>query len=207
MASRSQPIPEPIARFAENKGYPVLEIDAGTGAIRDRQPFQTPSDIPALDSGGNRVLVGSLLDLLGYAYTKDQRIPVRDDGNEGAPLTIRTDYSVRIGTRTVVIHFGDLPTASQVRLKEKGMGLVQIAGDDERKTVVEKVLKGLDIPYLAENSEFRPPEDDSSPRWIITLGALRLTSEKGTLYLVSPDADRDLCAFIRERWNRQIVRY
>ena len=207
MESRSQSIPEPIARFAEKKGYPVLQIDAGTGAIRDPQPFQAPSDIPALDPGGNRVLVGSLLDLLGYAYTKDQRIPVRDDTSEGGLLAIRTDYSVRIGTRTVVIHFGDLPAAFQVGLKEKGMGLVQIAGDDERKTVVEKVLKGLDIPYMAENSDFRPPEDDSSPRWIITLGAFRLTSEKGTLYLVSPDADRDLCAYIHERWNRQIVRY
>jgi hypothetical protein len=60
---------------------------------------------------------------------------------------------------------------------------------------------------MAESSEFRPPEEDSPPRWIITLNALRLTSEKGPLYLVPPDADRDLCAFIRERWNRQIVIY
>jgi hypothetical protein len=107
----------------------------------------------------------------------------------------------------VIMHFGDLPVEFQVGLKEKGMGLVQITGDDERKAVVEKVLKGLDIPYMTENSEFRPPEDGNPPRWIILLGALRLTSDKGTLYLVPSDADRDLCAFIRERWNRQIVRY
>jgi hypothetical protein len=205
--SRSQPTPEPIARFAEKKGYPVLEIDAGSGAVLDRKALQSPSDIPALDPGGNRVLVGSLLDLLGYAYTKDQRVPLRDAASEEGPLVIRTDYSVRIGTRTVVIHFGDLPAGFQNGLKEKGMGLIQIAGEDERKTVVEKVLKGLDIPYMEENSEFRPPEEDSPPRWIITLGALRLTSERGTLYLVAPDADRELCAFIHERWNRQIVRY
>ena len=74
-ASRSQPTPEPIARFAEKKGYPILEIDAGSGAVRDRKALQSPSDIPALDPGGNRVLVGSLLDLLGYAYTKDQQDP------------------------------------------------------------------------------------------------------------------------------------
>jgi len=206
-ASRSQPAPEPIVRFAEKKGYPLLEIDEGNGAIRDRQALQPVSDTPALDPGGNRVLVGSLLDVLGYAYTKDQRIPLGDAASEGGPLAIRTDYSVKIGTRTVIIHFGDLSTAFQSGLKEKGMGLVQIAGDDERKTVVEKVLKGLDIPYLTETSEFRPPEDGSPPRWIIALGALRVTSDKGTLYLVPSDADRELCAFVRERWNRQIVRY
>ncbi|HTZ41031.1 MAG TPA: LysM domain-containing protein [Syntrophales bacterium] len=207
MESRLPPIPEPIVRFAEKKGYPVLEVDAGTGKVRDRQPSQAPSDIPALDPGGNRVLVGSLLDLLGYTYTRDQRIPVRNPSTEGGPLAIRADYSVRIGTRTVVIHFGELPAELQAGLREKGVSLVQIAGDDERRAVVEKVLKGLDIPYMVESIEFRPPEGDSPLRWLITLNALRLTSEKGTLYLVPPDADRDLCAFIRERWNRQIVSY
>ena len=207
VASRSRPTPEPIIRFAEKKGYPILDFDEGSEAVRDRQALQTASDVPALDPGGNRVFVGSLLDMLGYAYTKDPRIPIRDAAVEGGPLVLRTDYSVKIGARMVIIHFGDLPVEFQVGLKEKGMGLVQVAGDDARKAVVEKVLKGLDIPYMMENSEFRPPEDGSPPRWIILLGALQLTSDKGTLYLVPTDADSDLCSFIRERWNRQIVRY
>jgi hypothetical protein len=206
-ASRSQPAPEQIVRFAEKRGYPLIEIDEGSGAVINRQALQPAADIPALDPGGNRVLVGSLLDMLGYAYNRDQRIPINSAAANGGALSIRTDYSVKIGTRTMIIHFGDLPTEFQVGLKEKGMDLVQIAGDDERRAVVEKVLKGLDVPYMTESSEFRPPEDGSPPRWIITLGALRLTSDKGTIYLVPSDADRDLCAFIRERWNRQLVRY
>jgi hypothetical protein len=114
---------------------------------------------------------------------------------------------VKIGGRTLIIQFGDLSTAFQAGLREKGMGLVQIAGNDERRAVLEKILKGLDIPYVSETAEFGPPEDGSPPRWTLTLDVIRVTSEKGTLYLVPPDADRDLCAFIRERWNRQIVRY
>ena len=206
-ASRSQPAPEPIIRFAEKKGYPLLEFDEGSGAVRDRQALQSDSDVPALDPGGNRVLVGSLLDMLGYAYTKDPRIPMRDAASEGGPACA-PDRLFREDRYPDGNHTLRGPADGfQAGLKEKGMGLVQIAGDDERKAVVEKVLKGLDIPYMTENSEFRPPEDGSPPRWIILLGALRLTSEKGTLYLVPSDADRDLCAFIRERWNRQIVRY
>ncbi len=206
-SGRSQPIPEPVIRFAEKKGIPVLEIDEGTGAARVRQALPPAPDIPSLDAGGNRAFVGSLLDALGYTYAKDQRIAVADAAQDGSTLTIRTDYSVRIGSRTVVIHFGDLPAPFQVKLKEKGMGLVQLAGDDERRAILEKVLKGLDIPYVTENAEFRPPEDGSPSRWILTLGVIRVTSEKGTLYLVASDADRDLCAFIRERWNRQLMRY
>jgi len=204
---RSQPTPEPIIRSAEKKGYPILEFDEGSGALRNRQALQEASDVPALDPGGNRVLIGSLLDRLGYAYTKDPRIPIRDAAGEGGPLVIRTDYSVKIGTRTVIIHFGDLPQEFQIGLKGKGMDVIQVAGDDDRKAAVEKVLKGLDIPYVMETNEFRPTEDSSPPRWIILLSALRLTSDKGTLYLVPSDADRDLCAFIRDRWNRQIIRY
>ena len=207
-SGRSQPIPEPVTRFAEKKGISRPRDRRG-----NRRPFASgrrlhaAPDIPSLDAGGNRAFVGSLLDTLGYTYAKDQRIPVSDAAQDGSPLAIRTDYSVRIGARTVVIHFGDLPAPFQVKLKEKGMGLVQIAGDDERRAVLEKVLKGLDIPYVPETAEFRPPEDGSPPRWILTLGVIRVTSEKGTLYLVPSDADRDLCAFIRERWNRQLVRY
>jgi len=124
--------------------------------------------------------------MLGYAYTKDQRIPVPGAAKNGPPVTIRTDYSVRIGTRTVVIQFGDLPSQFQVKLNEEGMGLVQIAGDDDRKTALEKVLKGLDIPYVEEDAEFSPPGDERPPRWILTLAVIRLTSEKGTIYLVPP---------------------
>ena len=206
-SGRSQPIPEPVTRFAEKKGVPVFEIDEGNGAVRVRQPLDSAPDIPSLDAGGNRAFVGSLLDTLGYTYAKDQRIPMPDATKEGGPLVIRTDYMVKIGGRTLIIQFGDLSAAFQVGLREKGMGLVQIAGDDERRAVLEKILKGLDIPYVSETAEFGPPEDDGPPRWTLTLGVIRVTSEKGTLYLVPPDADRDLCAFIRERWNRQIVRY
>jgi LysM repeat protein len=206
-SGRSQPLPEPVARYAEKQGVPVLEIDEGTGTARVLQALPSAPDIPSLDAGGNRAFVGSLLDTLGYTYAKDPRIPVSDAAQDGSPLAIRTDYSVRIGARTVVIHFGDLPSTFQVKLNEKGMGLVQIAGDDERRAVLEKVLKGLDIPYVPETAEFGPPEDGSPPRWTLTLDVIRVTSEKGTLYLVPPEADRELCAFIRERWNRQLVRY
>ena len=206
-SARSQPLPEPVARFAEKHGVPVLEIDEEIGALRIRKERPPAPDIRSLDAGGNRALVGSLLDTLGYSYAKDQRIPVPDTTKDGPPMAFRADYSVRIGTRTVVIQFGDLPSQFQVKLNEKGTGLVLISGEDERKTALEKVLKGLDIPYVQENAEFSSPENDRPPRWTLTLAVIRLTSEKGTLYLVPPDADRELCAFIRERWNRQLVRY
>jgi hypothetical protein len=185
----------------------VIEIDEKSGDVRERQALPSASDIPTLEPGGNRTFVGSLLDALGYPYTTDQRIPVVDATSQGTPLVIRTDYSVKIGTRTVLIHFGDLPASFQATLQEQGMGLVQIAGDEEKKVILEKVLKGIDIPYLQEYSEFKPPEDGNPSRWILTLGAMQLTSEKGAIYLVPADADRDLCAFIHEHWNRRIIRY
>jgi hypothetical protein len=206
-SGRSQPLPEPVSRYAEKQGAPVLEIDEESGAVRIPQALPAAPDIRSLDAGGNRALVGSLLDTLGYSYAKDQRIPVPGAAKDGLPTAIRADYSVRIGARTVVIQFGDLPSQFQVKLNEEGMGLVQIAGEDDRKAALEKVLKGLDIPYVQENAEFSSPGEDRPPRWILTLAVIRLTSETGTLYLVPPDADRELCAFIRERWNRQLVRY
>jgi hypothetical protein len=145
--------------------------------------------------------------MLGYVYTTDRRLPVTDPAGKEPPLTMRTDFAVKIGARTVLIHFGDLPAPLQESVKEQGMGLVQIAVDDERKLVLEKVLSGLDIPMTIDHAEFRPPEDGGPARWIVTLGTIHLTSDRGAFYLVPSDADRDLCAFIRERWGRPIIRY
>ncbi len=205
--AQSKLIPSPLVRFAEKKGIPIFEVDEGTGALVAGKPAGPPQAVPALDGGGNRALVGSLLDALGYAYTRDQRIPIPGASQDGSLLVIRTDYAVSIGARTVVIHFGDMAAHAMVKLNEKGMGLVQIAGDDGRKIVLEKVLKGLDIPFEQERAEFKPPDEGSPPRWVVTLEAIRLTSEKGTLYLVASDADSELCGFIRERWNRNIILY
>ncbi|MCU0554001.1 MAG: LysM peptidoglycan-binding domain-containing protein [Syntrophales bacterium] len=205
--THSPPIPAPLARYAEGKGVAILEIDEGSGTVRDRQETPAPAEVPVLQTGGNRVFAGSLLDALGYAYKRDQQIPIPDASTEGGPRALRTDYSVQIGARTVMIHVGDLPSPVQVKLNERGTGLILIAGGDDRKTVVEKVLKGLDVPYASETEEFRLPGGEDPPRWALTLSAFRITSAGGTLYLVPDDADRGICAFIRERWNRRIVLY
>lgn len=201
------PIPGPIARYAEDKGIAILEIDEGRGALRDPQQTPASQDVPVLQGGGNRVLVGSLLDALGYAYRTDQQIPLPGASQEGTPLVMRADYAVSIGTRMVIIHFGDVTTPFRVKLSEQDKDLIQVAGSDDRKNVVEKVLRGLDVPYTSQPEVFRPPGDENPPRWVLSLGAFKVTSATGTLYLVPDDADRGICAFIAERWNRRIVLY
>ena len=203
----SLPIPGPVVRYAEDKGMAVLEIDEGGRALRDPQQTPAPTDTPVLKAGGHRMLVGSLLDALGYAYRTDQQIPLPGASQEGGPLVVRADYAVSIGTRTVIIHFGDLAAPFRVKLSEGQTDLIQIAGGDDRKSVIEKVLRGLDVPYTSQPEVFRPPGDETPPRWALTLSALRVTSAAGTLTLVPDDADRGIVAFIGERWNRRIVLY
>jgi len=203
----SRPIPGPVARYAGEKGVALLEIDEGSGALRDPQQAPTPPDVPVLRGGGNRELVGSLLDALGYAYRADQQIPMPGASQEGSPLVLRADYAVSIGARTVIIHVGDVATPFRVKLSERGTGLIQLSGSDDRKSVVEKVLHGLDVPYTSGPEIFRPHGDEGSPRWALTLSGFKVTSAGGTLTLVPDDADRGICAFIGERWNRRIVLY
>ena len=205
--ARTPPIPEPVARYAEDKGLAVIEIEEGSGSLRERQAAPAPAEPAVLRGGGNRVFVGSLLDALGYAYKKDQPIPVADASKEGGPPVLRADYTVRIGTRTAIIHFGEMAPPRRVGLREGGMELIQIAGTDDRKTVVEKVLGGLDVPYAAVTEDFRPPGDEEPPPWELTLRAFRIATAGGTLYLAADDADRGLCAYIGERWKRRIVLY
>ena len=206
-SAQTPPIPEPVARYAESKGVAVLEIDDGGGSVRERQAAPAAVEPGILPGGGNRVFVGSLLEALGYAYKTDQPISLPDASKETEPLVMRVDYAVRIGARTAVIHFGETATPTRVKLRESGIDLIAVAGSDDRKTVVEKVLGGLEVPYATGIEEFRPPAEGEPPRWVLTLSAFRVTAAGGTLYLVADDADRGICAFIGERWNRRIVLY
>ncbi len=206
-SAQTPSIPEPVARYAESEGVAVLEIDDGSGSLRERQAAPAAVQPVVLQAGGNRVFVGSLLEALGYAYKTDQPISLPDASKETEPLVMRADCVVRIGTRTAVIHFGETATPTRVKLRESGMDLIPVAGSDDRKTVIEKVLGGLEIPYASEVETFRPPGEGEPPRWVLTLRAFRITAAAGTLYLVADDADRGICAFIGERWNRRIVLY
>jgi len=206
-SAQTPSIPEPVARYAESEGVAVLEIDDGSGSLRERQAAPAAVQPVVLQAGGNRVFVGSLLEALGYAYKTDQPISLPDASKETEPLVMRADCVVRIGTRTAVIHFGETATPTRVKLRESGMDLIPVAGSDDRKTVVEKVLGGLEVPYATGIEEFRPPAEGEPPRWVLTLSAFRVTAAGGTLYLVADDADRGICAFIGERWNRRIVLY
>ncbi|NPV04787.1 MAG: LysM peptidoglycan-binding domain-containing protein [Syntrophaceae bacterium] len=206
-SAQTPTIPEPVARYAEGKGISLLEIDGGSGSLRERQAAPAPAGPTVLQGGGNRAFVGSLLEALGYTYKTDQPIPLPEAAQQRDPPVLRADYVVRIGTRTAVIQFGETATPAQVKLCEGGMDLIQVAGSDERKTVVEKVLRGLEVPYAAEIEEFRPPGEGEPPRWLLTLSAFRVTTAGGTLYLVADDADRGICAYIGERWARRIALY
>ncbi|MGE5798800.1 MAG: LysM peptidoglycan-binding domain-containing protein, partial [Syntrophaceae bacterium] len=56
ISGRSQPLPEPVSRYAEKHGAPVLEIDEESGAVRIPQALPAAPDIRSLDAGGNRAL-------------------------------------------------------------------------------------------------------------------------------------------------------
>ncbi|MCK7469322.1 MAG: hypothetical protein MZU91_15160 [Desulfosudis oleivorans] len=85
-SGRSQPIPEPVTRFAEKKGVPVFEIDEGTGAARVGQALASAPDIPLSMPAATGPLSVRFWTHWGTRTRKTRGSPCRTPRKEGALL-------------------------------------------------------------------------------------------------------------------------
>jgi len=205
-SGRSQPIPEPVTRFAEKKGVPVFEIDEGTGAARVGQALASaPTSLsrcrrqPGLLSVRCWTHWGTRTRKTRGSHAgrhKGRGSSCNPDRLHGENRWTDADYPIRglvggISGRAERKRHG--PCADRRRRRATG-----VLGEGPQRAR---------YPLRVGNRRIRTarrrqpaPMDPDAWRDPGHLG-------KGHALSRPPDADRDLCAFIRERWNRQIVRY
>lgn len=206
VSAADQPIPAPVLQFAVKNKHTVMLVHEGDGDVAAYDPIPDAPSIPTLDAGGQRLLVRSLLGALGIEYEENPTIGLFEERADGFALALRTQFLARTAATRLVIHIGELPAQFKSRLREKGMGLVEISTGDPGRAVIERTLQGLGLPFAEETDQFRPHDDGTPPRWIVVMNALKVQARAGVVYLVPPDADAGLCGFIEKHWSRRCVR-
>ncbi|HOD36989.1 MAG TPA: LysM peptidoglycan-binding domain-containing protein [Syntrophales bacterium] len=207
--SPSAAMPAALSRYAERNGISVLEMTDGLDVVRDEAPPGPPSDVPALKSETTAELVDSVITTLGLTASRDAWVKVAEAGAPAKVVSAKVDFLVeRPGKEGAVIALRELPAPFQESLKRKGMDVVMVKWDDEKKAVIEKTLTALGYPFNSDTFDFSGPGGkDGKPRWVIRIPATRVNLAEGELFLTPSALDGDIYSYVNATWGTKLIRY
>jgi LysM repeat protein len=207
LADNSHMLPGPMIDYAEKNGLIVSAIVDGQGLITASNLKYTIPEAPVLSAGEGRDLAYALLATLNYTPIKDTEVRIFDPAKDGFNLSITADLLVKKGDRQVMIHSKRLPQQFVDNLKNRGIDIIFLEEGDNRKSIIGKTLHALNIPYSADTFIFSEPQNTSKPRASITFPAFKVSGNKGFVYLIDFNMDRDLYGYLHSKQEVNFVRF
>ncbi|MBI4634151.1 MAG: LysM peptidoglycan-binding domain-containing protein [Deltaproteobacteria bacterium] len=207
LSDLSQQLPRPLIRYAGKNGLIITEIVEGTGIANRQDGDSAFSEIPGISGASPLDITYNLLSFLGYQPTRDADVNIFDTAKDGFNLTIKAGLLLKSGDRRIVFHSKKLPQQFLDILKEGKTEVTVLADNEARRSVIEKTLRAMNIPFSSDNFSFSiPGKADKAPA-TVSFPALKAEREQGSLYLINFALDRDIQELLRTRWGMEIVTY
>ncbi len=207
LTDNSHMLPGPMTAYAERNGLIVSEIVDGQGLVSASNPKYIIPEIPVLFAGAGRDLAYALLVTLNYSPLRATDVKIFDSVTDGFNLSIAADLLVKKGDRQVMIHSKKLPQQFVDNLRNKGIDTVFLEEGDSRKSVIEKTIRVMNIPCSADIFMFSEPEKINKPKGSVRFPAFKVTKNKGFLYLIDFDMDREIYGYLHTKWEVNIVKF
>jgi hypothetical protein len=202
-----RPLPAEARAFIEKSGVTVTEI------AEERVVFfvETPPALrPAMvDLRGMKgiALAEKLLTTLGETPIRNADVVVFDQARNGFNLSVTADLLIRKGEKQFILHTKRLPDQFLNILKEAGKEVIPIGENDQGRSLIEGVLKGLGIPVPFGYFSFRIPEESKRPRLSGSFSTLQVMNEGEPIYLIDFDMPPAVLPFLNGRRGGRVVRY
>ena len=164
--------------------------------IKDKEP---------LDKG--IALAEKLLTTLGETPIRNADVVVFDQARNGFNLSVTADLLIRKGEKQFILHTKRLPEQFLNILKEAGKEVIPIGENDQGRSLIEGVLKGLGIPVPFGYFSFRIPEESKRPRLSGSFSTLQVMNEGEPIYLIDFDMPPAVLPFLNGRRGGRVVRY
>ncbi|NQU02895.1 MAG: LysM peptidoglycan-binding domain-containing protein [Syntrophaceae bacterium] len=191
-----------VKNYTSRNGLEIIEILRGTGIVTTGKASQTKKSI-ALNYETKLELAESLLSTLGYTSVRDSDIQVFDIEKDGFNLSIKTDLSLKIDGKQIVILSKKIPEQFSDTLEEKGTAAIILSDGVKKGEIIEKISHALNIPSLTDDFRF----SFSGGKGEILLPAIRVKSREGFLYFIDHDIDGKIYGLLNEKWEVNTVTY
>jgi len=204
-AERSQLLPRLIRERAKKKGIDICEI------LADKiQPgrMETPAKAPAMPriTGGNQdELLQNFFTFLDLEFLRNREVKIFDSAKDGFNLSIKAEWLVKKGSKTVLIHKNKLPQQFIDVLRGEGMEPLYLAQGLSKKSLLAGILAPLNVP--CQFALFSVPESRRKDKFALTFPALKIDSGKGPFYMIEFDMAEDVYEFLADNWKLGIIRY
>ncbi|MCX5855243.1 MAG: hypothetical protein NTZ24_11885 [Deltaproteobacteria bacterium] len=207
VSENSQLLPRAMNVYAGKNGLIITEIMDGRGLVSAQELKYTVPDIPVITGTSAKDMIYALLLTLGYSPVKDTEVRIFDSARDGFNLSIMADLLVKKGDRYVMIHSKQLPQQFMDNLKNRGTDTAFWGEGESRKSVIEKILQVMNIPYTFDMFLFSEPDKASRPRGIIRIPAFKIARDKRSLYLIDFDLDGDIYGHLHHKWGVDLVKF
>ena len=207
VADNSQLLPKPLTSYAEKNGLIITEIMDGYGVMSAADEKYTIPQVAVINSRTKMELINALINELGFSTMKDTEVGIFDTARDGFNLSIRADLLVKKEDRQILFLSKKIPQQFIDSLKNRGTETISFDEGETQKSVIEKVLQAMNVPYLFNSFSFSIPEKTNTPKGIINFPAFKITRDKGHFYLIDFDIDRDIYGLLHDKWEVNIVKY
>mgnify|MGYP001154716010 CR=1 FL=1 len=204
---RSQLLPRSIKKYAKKNGLTITEIITGSGLASTTDENYPDPYFCTINSITNRELANSLLTTLGYTPTKNVEVKIFESTRDGFDMSVKADLLFKIKDENVIINFRKLSQQFTNIFRKRGTRIIFISEREQKKTVVQKVLYAMNIPFSSNDFKFSIPERASKPRMTIHLPATKIVRNKSFIYIADFDMDREIYRLLNRKWGVNLVKY
>ena len=206
LGSGEQPLPAGVSAALEKNGLVVTEITEGTAPAAPMEQAPTPA-IQDLRGLKGPALAEGLLKTLDESPVRNAGVVIFEQARDGFNLTITVDLLLRRGEKRYLIHTKRLPDQFVRVLKDQGAEVILLREDAPRRSLIEDLLRQLNIPVSFGHFSFRIPEEGDRSRLITTFPALRTTAGGEPLYLFDFDVSPDTLPLLLGRLGGRVAMY
>jgi len=202
LSDRESILNKTVRDYSVRMGVEIIDILRERGIAETTEPSSPMAPI-IMNYDTKIQLAESALSMLGHVSTRDSNIKIFDVEKDGFDLSIKPDLSLTIDRKEIVFLFKTLPRQFLNTLEERGTTVVILSESMGRETILENILRATDTPFLSDKFSFPL----ASGRGAIVLAAKRVKSERGFLYFINYDIDRQIYGLLNEKWGVSVVKY
>lgn len=198
-------LPKAIKNYAQKNGLIITEYSEETGLVGKPEEIYSLPQMAIFPTTSAKDFSAAFLSSLALNPAKDVDIKVFDMAKDGFNLSIKADVLVKNEDKKYIIYSRSMPQQFINVLKEAGNELIFVNDNDPPKVTLEKVLRGLRIPFVSGYFNFSGLDKNAAP-FTFGFNGTKIITDKN-LYLIDFDIDPGIRGLLQELWSANIARY